>query len=104
MRKKSCGSSISQGEGNVMFWVNVILAIISGAGAILGILFVFYSHTKTPWRRTYIPIFSRPPLTPEEELVALRGRERGLEKEIVGQTARAEAIGQYELERFLGRG
>lgn len=102
MRKKSCGSSISQGEGNVMFWVNVILAIISGAGAILGILFVFYSHTETPWRRTYLPIFSRPPLTPEEELVDLRGRERVLEEEIVGQTASAEAIGQYELERFLG--
>jgi len=101
VRKKSCGSTISQGEGNVMFWINVILAIISGVGAILGILFVFYSHSETPWRRTYIAIPPPPPPTPEEELVALRGRERGLEEEIVGQAAREEAVRQFRLQRFV---
>ena len=42
--KKSCGSTINQGQGNILFWLNIIFAVISGIALALGILLNFYSH------------------------------------------------------------
>lgn len=59
IRKTSCGSTITQTEGNVMFWVNVALAVIAGILAVVGILFSFYSKTEVNWKRKYIPNVKR---------------------------------------------
>jgi len=53
IRKKSCGSAVTQTEGTVLFWVNIALAVISGILTAVGILFSFYSKTEVNWKRKY---------------------------------------------------
>lgn len=53
LRKKGCGSSITSGEADVMYWLNFIAALLCGVLVIVGIFYMLIIRIKPQWGVKY---------------------------------------------------
>lgn len=49
-----CSTAISKNESDILFWVNVILAVISGIMVIVAIVLLFFAYKKPEYTEKYI--------------------------------------------------
>lgn len=91
--------AISIEESNVLFWINVVFAIISGIAVFVGIFMVFYVRSKPKWIvMQTIPQYqvSDPFLAKQAQLTHLKQQVNVLEAQLRGQAA-TEAARLQEL-------
>jgi len=112
IRKSGCGSKISTTEGDIMFWFNLILAIISGIIVIFGIFILVFSKSRPEFIERYVgsyvpgtvPVYTykgakygyQHPETVSEQIEQVRAFET-IERELKAQIAAEQAAQLAEI-------
>ena len=106
IRKSGCGSKISTTEGDIMFWFNLVLAIVSGLIVLFGIFILVFARSTPQFIERYVGTY-RPGTVPAytyrgaaygyqypesvaEQLEQVRAFEM-MERELKGQIAAEQA-------------
>ena len=99
-KNKGCSGAVTESEANILFWLNLILAVISGIFFLAAVVLAFIQFEEPKWTEKYIGRIS---YTPGTVAAAQAGRivpyARGVQKRAIAGAAKARAGAAY-----LGRG
>ena len=117
IRKSGCGTKISTSEAEVMFWLNLVLTILSALLVLIAIFILVFSRAEPVWTRRYLGRFGYSPGTSpggiytgavlgyqEPEQIQQLAALRQVQEQLRGQVAAEEAARAARVGQFLRQG
>ena len=98
-KNKGCSGAVTESEANILFWLNLILAVISGIFFLAAVVLAFIQYEKPEWTEKYTGRLTYTPgKVPAAGVAAVQPYARRVQQRaaLLGQRARAgaEKLGQ----------
>jgi ABC-type amino acid transport system permease subunit len=89
IRNGTCSAVISVSEAEILFWLNVVLAVLSGIGVLVGIFMIFFARAKPEWTIQEISSGTTAQTIAEKQATIEEQRQRlaQMESQLRGQAA-----------------
>jgi len=75
-KNKGCSGAVTESEANILFWLNLILAVISGIFFLAAVVLAFIQFEEPKWTEKYIGRISYTPGTVSYASLARKGAAR----------------------------